>query len=128
MSRALRIWYWVLLQASCRSAHYSASVSVVQQGKGNSSSSSSYNPKAKASKGTAAPGPKSAVAASNKSISGFGGTAKKGDDYDTDGKPEPLEGWVEKKGGGRVMGENWQKRYLRIDERHAKLAYHKTSR
>lgn len=96
------------------------------QGKG-SSSSSSYNPKAKPAK--PATKPAAAASANKSSLSGFGGTAKKGfDDYGDD-KPELLEGWVEKKGGGRVkVGESWQKRYLRIDERNSCLAYYKTSK
>ena len=65
--------------------------------------------------------PKATPAA--KATSGF--SAMGGDD----GKPELLEGWVEKKGGGRVkMGDGWQKRYLRIDEENACLSYYKSSR
>lgn len=48
-----------------------------------------------------------------------------------DGRPAPLEGWLEKKGHSKVhvgaMGENWQKRYLRIDESSTALIYTKSS-
>lgn len=46
----------------------------------------------------------------------------------SDAKPRSLEGWVEKKGHGRVkMGGDWQKRYMRIDEDSGMLTYSKTS-
>mmetsp|Transcript_6631 Transcript_6631/g.11152 ORF Transcript_6631/g.11152 Transcript_6631/m.11152 type:complete len:947 (+) Transcript_6631:145-2985(+) len=45
-----------------------------------------------------------------------------------DPKPDPLEGWLEKKSSGKVkMGEGWQKRYMRIDEARSALCYYKTS-
>ncbi len=43
-------------------------------------------------------------------------------------KPRLLEGWLEKKGHGRVhMGGEWSKRYLRIDEASHSLVYCKSS-
>lgn len=46
----------------------------------------------------------------------------------SDGKPTSLEGWLEKKGHGKVhMGGDWQKRYLRVDERTGSLSYSKSS-
>ena len=46
----------------------------------------------------------------------------------TEKKPKPLEGWLEKKGTGKIhMGGDWQKRYLRIDEANAALTYSKSS-
>lgn len=43
-------------------------------------------------------------------------------------KPKPLEGWLEKKGNGKVhMGGEWQKRYVRVDEASSSLTYAKTS-
>ena len=46
----------------------------------------------------------------------------------SDGKPDHLEGWLDKKGHGKVhMGGDWQKRYLRVDERNATLTYSKSS-
>lgn len=104
-------------------------ICVIVQGKG--SSSSSYTGRGKAPAATAKSTTSStARPAAGKTVSGFGSTAKKGytDDYD-DPKPELVEGWVEKKGGGRVkMGDGWQKRYLRIDEKNCCLSYYKTSR
>jgi hypothetical protein len=45
-----------------------------------------------------------------------------------DDKPTFMEGWVEKKGGGKMgMGGDWQKRYLRIDEATHSLFYSKSS-
>jgi len=42
-------------------------------------------------------------------------------------KPQRLEGWLEKKGRGGVVGNDWQKRYVRIDEANATLVYSKSS-
>lgn len=43
-------------------------------------------------------------------------------------KPVLLEGWLEKKGkGSRMMKNDWQKRYLRIDENTGSLTYSKSS-
>ena len=43
-------------------------------------------------------------------------------------KPKTLEGWLEKKGTGKMhMGGDWQKRYLRIDEANGTLTYSKTT-
>jgi hypothetical protein len=45
-----------------------------------------------------------------------------------DEKPFMLEGWLEKKGHGRVhMGGDWQRRYARIDETTHSLVYAKSS-
>jgi hypothetical protein len=45
-----------------------------------------------------------------------------------DDKPKPLEGWLDKKGGGHFgTGEHWSKRYLRVDERSQSLIYAKAS-
>lgn len=93
------------------------------------SSSSSYGGKAskspaKGAKNPSAPITKPSAAPSKKS-------SYDDDDYGygaSDDKPEMLEGWVEKKGGGRVkMGSDWQRRYMRIDEKHQCLSYYKSS-
>lgn len=42
-------------------------------------------------------------------------------------KPQRLEGWLEKKGRGGVVGNDWQKRYVRIDESNATVIYSKSS-
>jgi hypothetical protein len=45
-------------------------------------------------------------------------------------KPAYIEGWVEKKGGGKMAamhGGEWQKRYMRIDEQAGGVSYSKTS-
>lgn len=43
-------------------------------------------------------------------------------------KPKGLEGWLEKKGHSKVsIGENWQKRYVRIDDNTGKILYFKSS-
>lgn len=45
-----------------------------------------------------------------------------------DEKPFMLEGWLEKKGHGRVhLGGDWAKRYVRIDEASHSLVYSKSS-
>ena len=49
----------------------------------------------------------------------------------SDDKPAYIEGWVEKKGGGKmaaISGGEWQKRYMRIDEKSGGVAYSKTSK
>eukprot|EP00595_Chromulina_sp_UTEXLB2642_P000739 CAMPEP_0196763202 /NCGR_PEP_ID=MMETSP1095-20130614/3632_1 /TAXON_ID=96789 ORGANISM="Chromulina nebulosa, Strain UTEXLB2642" /NCGR_SAMPLE_ID=MMETSP1095 /ASSEMBLY_ACC=CAM_ASM_000446 /LENGTH=748 /DNA_ID=CAMNT_0042115913 /DNA_START=674 /DNA_END=2920 /DNA_ORIENTATION=+ len=49
-------------------------------------------------------------------------------DTSIDEKPQHIEGWLDKKGQNRVhMGSDWQKRYIRIDERAGVLNYYKTS-
>lgn len=43
-------------------------------------------------------------------------------------RPKPLEGWLEKKGHGKMhLGGDWQRRYLRVDELSSSLVYAKTS-
>mmetsp|Transcript_7381 Transcript_7381/g.10461 ORF Transcript_7381/g.10461 Transcript_7381/m.10461 type:complete len:1010 (-) Transcript_7381:824-3853(-) len=43
-------------------------------------------------------------------------------------KPKPLEGWLEKKGHGKMhLGGDWQRRYLRVDELSSSLIYSKSS-
>jgi hypothetical protein len=43
-------------------------------------------------------------------------------------KPDALEGWLDKKGHGKVhMGGDWQKRYLRVLEQPGSLTYSKSS-
>eukprot|EP01038_Epipyxis_sp_PR26KG_P013392 gene13392-17956_t len=45
-----------------------------------------------------------------------------------DNKPMPLEGWLEKKGHGKIhVGADWQKRYLRVVESSASVNYYKSS-
>lgn len=43
-----------------------------------------------------------------------------------DDKPPALEGWLEKKGSG-MMGSDWQKRFVRVDEATGSLLYFKSS-
>lgn len=44
-------------------------------------------------------------------------------------KPPLLQGWLEKKGHGMVhMGNEWQRRYCRIDEETSTLQYYKTDK
>jgi hypothetical protein len=44
-------------------------------------------------------------------------------------KPQLLKGWLEKKGHGMVhMGNEWQRRYCRIDEETSTLQYYKTDK
>lgn len=88
--------------------HFPLSFAIHAQG---SKNSSSYGGKAKApakgAKNPSAPIVKPSAAAKKSTYDD--------DDYgygDSD-KPEMLEGWVEKKGGGRVkMGSDWQRRYF----------------
>lgn len=43
-------------------------------------------------------------------------------------EPMYIEGWVEKKGGGKMgVGGDWQKRFLRIDKKNHSLVYSKSS-
>jgi hypothetical protein len=63
---------------------------------------------------------------------GFGKKAAPEDKRSTqpvaDEKPAPLEGWLEKKSGAKVqLGNEWQRRYVRVDEATASLLYYKTS-
>jgi len=44
-----------------------------------------------------------------------------------DDKPEMLEGWLEKKGNGKMVGGDWQKRFVKIDEGTGTLVYSKSS-
>lgn len=42
-------------------------------------------------------------------------------------KPPSLSGWLEKKGTSKMVGGDWSKRYLRVDEKAGTLIYSKSS-
>lgn len=44
-----------------------------------------------------------------------------------DSKPAALEGWLEKKGGAKVVGSDWQRRYVRVEQSSGSLQWFKSS-